>query len=332
MSTPGSFGPAPYFNKIVFWGLLGISPVLPVLLGTQFIGGLFFAGLLFAWVFGNPYGVRPAFFGALFFACSAFFLGCMEQWIANVAIGGLIGFLVSGILLLVLFLIASFFARGGHNGKLSARLLAVAFGSGGTPAVGASASAVKARTVDVNTALALLPLLGGLAFLFFPLGTCLGWGKAAVAGVLFVPDPGVGVAAAAWLAEDGGAHGWLSYVFADAVALKMGQLLWLLPWSFRSLRVRLQQPRDWREVLPAYWPCLLPVLFFFGAACGAMDVFPRGFPARLAFLFLAPALFLAGAGWNIAKLREVRRRTVLFGVILTALLGVSSLIVALYIE
>ena len=270
-------------------------------------------GLVYGFTFAHPYQVHARKLSRYFLQASVVGLG-FGMNLHEIVHAGRAGFIYTAIGIGTSMLLGTLLGRMFSVGKKVSYLITVGTAICGGSAIAAVAPITNAGDEDIAVSLGTVFVLNSIALFIFP----------AIGGALHLSQSQFGLWAALAIHDTSSVVGATARYGSEALAIgttvKLARALWIVPIAlitayFVKSKTRIQ------------WPWF--ILFFCMAAVANtyLPLFAPAYPAlsKLGRIGLTVTLFLIGAGLSKATIKQVGARPLLQGVILWAIVAVSTL-------
>ena len=270
-------------------------------------------GLVYGFTFAHPYQVHARKLSRYLLQASVVGLG-FGMNLHEIVHAGRAGFIYTAIGIGTSMLLGTLLGRMFSVGKKVSYLITVGTAICGGSAIAAVAPITNAGDEDIAVSLGTVFVLNSIALFIFP----------AIGGAVHLSQSQFGLWAALAIHDTSSVVGATARYGSEALAIgttvKLARALWIVPIAlitayFVKSKTRIQ------------WPWF--ILFFCMAAVANtyLLLFAPAYPvlSKLGRIGLTATLFLIGAGLSKATIKQVGARPLLQGVILWAIVAVSTL-------
>jgi uncharacterized integral membrane protein (TIGR00698 family) len=270
-------------------------------------------GLIFGFTFAHPYQAQSRKFSRYLLQASVVGLG-FGMNLHEIVHAGRAGFLYTAIGIGTSMLLGTLLGRVFDVGKKVSYLITVGTAICGGSAIAAVAPITNAGDEDIAVSLGTVFVLNSIALFIFPL----------IGGALHLSQSQFGLWAALAIHDTSSVVGATAKYGAEALAIgttvKLARALWIVPIALITAAVVKSKTK-------IQWPWFI---LFFCLAAVANTYLPALDPAysvlyKLGRIGLTVTLFLIGTGISMKTIKQVGARPLLQGVILWAIVAVSTL-------
>jgi len=270
-------------------------------------------GLIYGFTFAHPYQVHSRKFSRYLLQASVVGLG-FGMNLHEIVHAGRAGFIYTAIGITTSMVLGTLLGRMFSVGKKVSYLITVGTAICGGSAIAAVAPITNADDDDIAVSLGTVFVLNSIALFIFPL----------IGGALHLSQSQFGLWAALAIHDTSSVVGATAKYGIEALAIgttvKLARALWIVPIALITAAVVKSKTR-------IQWPWF--ILFFCLAAVANTyaPIFARAYPAlsHLGRIGLTVTLFLIGTGISKSTIKQVGARPLLQGVILWAIVAVSTL-------
>jgi uncharacterized integral membrane protein (TIGR00698 family) len=270
-------------------------------------------GLVYGFAFAHPYQIRSRQLSRYLLQASVVGLG-FGMNLREIVHAGRAGFIYTAIGISASMVLGTLLGKMFHVGGKVSYLITVGTAICGGSAIAAVAPITNAGDEDIAVSLGTIFVLNSIALFIFPV----------IGGVLHLSQSQFGLWAALAIHDTSSVVGAAAKYGSEALAIgttvKLARALWIVPIALITAAVVKSKTR-------IQWPWFI---LFFCLAAVANTYFPVFAPAypilsKLGRIGLTVTLFLIGTGLSRATIKQVGARPLLQGVILWAIVAVSTL-------